>query len=178
MNLQMPTHEEIKIAYQEGEGSVIALFDQVNTQVMLLAEALEKQAAAIEELRAQLAKDSSNSGKPPSSDGYGKENREKRTESQRKKGQKPIGGQPNHRGETLKLSEHPDKEEIHPVQHCEYCGHCLEDEAMTGYEERQVYDIPSIHIEVTAHQAEIKICPECCLKNTGEFPDHVTQPTQ
>jgi len=59
MNLQMPTHEEIKIAYQEGEASVIALFDQVNAQVILLAQALEKQAGAIEELRAKLAKDSS-----------------------------------------------------------------------------------------------------------------------
>ena len=150
MNLQMPTHEEIKIAYQEGEASVIALFDQVNTQVMLLAEALEKQTAAIEELRARLAKDSSNSGKPPSSDGYSKENTEKRTESQRKKGQKPIGGQLNHQGETLKLSAHPDQQEIHPVQHCEYCGYNLEDEVVVGYEERQVFDIPSIHIEVTA----------------------------
>ncbi len=178
MNLQMPTHEEIKIAYQEGEASVIALFDQVNAQVMLLADALEKQGAVIEELRAQLAKDSSNSGKPPSSDGYGKENTEKRTESQRKKGQKPIGGQPNHLGETLKLSEHPDQQETHPVQSCEYCGYGLETEAVTGYEERQVFDIPSIHIEVTAHQAEIKICPKCSLKNKGEFPDHVTQPTQ
>ena len=99
-------------------------------------------------------------------------------ESQRKKGQKPIGGQLNHRGETLKLSESPDKQEIHPVQHCEYCGYGLENETVAGYEERQVFDIPSIHIEVTAHQAEIKICPECSLKNKGEFPDHVTQPTQ
>jgi hypothetical protein len=35
MNLQMPPYE--------GEVLVIALFNQVNAQVMLLAEALEKQ---------------------------------------------------------------------------------------------------------------------------------------
>ncbi len=105
----MPTHKEIKKAYQGGEASVIALFDQVNLQVVLLAEALENQATAIKELQAKLAKNSSNSGKPPSSDGYGKKNVEKRTESQRKKGQKPTGGQAGHSGNTLKSSKHPVK---------------------------------------------------------------------
>jgi transposase len=40
-------------------------------------------------LQARLSKNSRNSGKPPSSDGYGKKNK---TESLRKSGQKPNGG--------------------------------------------------------------------------------------
>lgn len=178
MDLQLPTHKEIKKAYQEGEAPIIALFDQVGSQVMKLAEALDEQASVIKELQARLAKDSSNSGKPPSSDGYGKANTEKRTESQRQSGQKPIGGQTGHQGETLKSSETPDKVETHEVVSCEYCGHDLSDEAVTDYEERQVFDIPAMHIEITAHQAEIKICPACQLKNKGEFPTEVTQTTQ
>jgi hypothetical protein len=108
MNLKMPTTDEIKTAYQHGESSVVALFNEVGLQLVVLAEALEKQTAAIKELQAMLAKDSSNSGKPPSSDGYHKKNAEKRTESQRKKGQNVTGGQQGHSGETLKSTAHPD----------------------------------------------------------------------
>jgi len=46
-----------------------------------LAGQLGKQALAIKESQARLAKNSRNSGKPPASDGYGKS---KRTESLRK----------------------------------------------------------------------------------------------
>jgi len=63
----------------------------VGKQLEELAGQLEKQAAAIKELQARLAKNSRNSSKPPSSDGYGKP---KRTESLGKPGQKPNGGQP------------------------------------------------------------------------------------
>jgi transposase len=47
-----------------------------------------------------------------------------------------------------------------------------------GYEERQVCDIPAIRIEVTAHRAEVKICPACGGKSTGDFPSGVTQAVQ
>jgi hypothetical protein len=52
----------------------LALFDKFEAQVKVLAEQLEIQAAAIKELQAKAAKNSSNSSKPPSSDGYGKKN--------------------------------------------------------------------------------------------------------
>jgi len=96
VNLTLPREEEIRTAYQEGEDAVLALFNQLEKEVISLAETLKDQAEAIKELKAKLSKDSSNSGKPPSSDGYGKKNTEHRTESQRKKGQKPNGGQKGH----------------------------------------------------------------------------------
>ena len=91
MNIRMPTREEIHTAFEQGEGAVVGLFIGVGKQLEELAGQLEKQAAAIKELQARLAKNSRNSSKPPSSDGYGKP---KRTESLRKPGQKPNGGQP------------------------------------------------------------------------------------
>ena len=43
---------------------------------------------------------------------------------------------------------------------------------------RQVFDLPSLRLQVTEHQSQIKVCPNCHFKNEGLFPKHVTQPTQ
>jgi transposase len=54
----------------------------------------------------------------------------------------------------------------------------LADVAVTTHEERQVFDIPAIRIEVTAHRAEVKMCPGCGAENGGVFPMGVTGPVQ
>lgn len=170
MNIRLPTREEIHIAFVQGEAAVVELFLGVGHQMEELAEQLEKQAAALKELQARLAKNSQNSSKPPSSDGYSKP---KRTESLRKPGQKSNGGQAGHEGYTLKRSEHPEHTEIHPVVECVQCGASLTKVDVTAYEERQVFDIPAIRIEVTAHRAEMKICSGCGAENRGVFPKNV-----
>ena len=50
--------------------------------------------------------------------------------------------------------------------------------AITGHEERQVFDIPAMRIEVTAHRAEIKICPGCGAESRGIFPKELSGSVQ
>lgn len=175
MNFHMPSDEAIHTAFEQGEASVMALFHEVASQVTELAQQLAKQGEVLQALQARLAKSSRNSSKPPSSDGYGPV---RRTESLRKSGDKPNGGQPGHQGQTLMASEHPDQVATHGVPTCVHCQASLADIESVGYEERQVFDIPTIRIDVTAHRAEIKVCPACGQASKGRFPESVRQAVQ
>jgi len=96
----------------------------------------------IKELKAQLAKNSRNSSKPPSSDGYGKP----KPKIRRQKSTKRSGGQTGHKGNTLKQVEHPDNIIEHPVTACRGCGFDLSDLHTESIERRQVFDIPPMKI--------------------------------
>ena len=162
--IQLPSKKEIRAAYQEGEEAVILLFQAT---FLALAERIRK-------LEDQLAKNSRNSGKPPSSDGYD----QPAPKSLRKRSRRRSGGQAGHRGETLKAVEKPKHIKVHRVEACGHCGRAMRRRKAIGYEKRQVFDVPPVKIEVTEHRAEIKDCP-CCGKETrGQFPSAVTKAVQ
>jgi transposase len=142
--------------------------------ILELQRQLREQAALIQELRDQLAKNSQNSGKPPSSDGLKKP----RTCSLRKKSGRRSGGQKGHQGHTLKMVEQPDHIQVHEASTCSHCATDLQSVEPCGYEKRQVFDVPPMRIEVTEHQAEVKTCPGCGQQVKGDFPSDVTQPVQ
>lgn len=130
--------------------------------------------ARLEKLEGQLAKNSSNSSKPPSSDGLKKP----KPKSRREKGKRQSGGQPGHKGKTLEMVATPDEVILHPVTSCGECQADLSDLEALRMVKRQVFDLPSIRLQVTEHQAEVKTCP-CCQKRTrADFPSDVKAPTQ
>ncbi|MCJ7623558.1 MAG: DUF6444 domain-containing protein, partial [Anaerolineaceae bacterium] len=164
---QLPTKEEIRTIYLEGEEAVIAVLDRLVATIRSLE-------ARIQVMEDQITKDSHNSGKPPSSDGLKK--RTKR--SLRHPSGKKSGGQPGHTGQQLETVSEPDYVKVHNVKECEQCKSWLGDVEVSGYKKRQVFDLPIVKVEVTEHQAEIKACPECGRVNEAEFPSDVTQKTQ
>jgi transposase len=76
--------------------TLIELLLNALTRISELEKQVAAQTVTIQKLRDELAKNSSNSSKPPSSDGLKKP----RTRSLRQKGQRPLGGQPGHKGNT------------------------------------------------------------------------------
>src|ERR1700722_536592 len=109
------------------------------TKIAELEQVVKQQAARIADLERRLNKNSSNSSKPPSSDGLGKP---PRTTSLRENGKNKSGGQKGHKGETLKQSAHPDKTIRHALQLCPDCGLSLSHQPVLDISRRQVFDIP------------------------------------
>ena len=89
------------------------------------AEIVELQ-KRIAELERQLGLNSSNSGKPPSSDGLKKQ--PARVSSLRERSGKKPGGQPGHPGRTLSRTETPDAIVDHFPSTCEGCSAALRSE--------------------------------------------------
>lgn len=121
-----------------------------------LLNRLSMMESRIKELEGMLKKDSSNSHKPPSSDGY-----KKKVQNNREKSDRKSGGQLGHEGRTLQMVENPDKVIEHKVGCCVHCAADLQNVKAKKYYRKQVHDLPPIKIEVTEHREEVKQCNVC-----------------
>ena len=146
---------------------------QENTALRRENAALKQQVA---ELQRRLDKNSSNSSKPPSSDGLNKPPRV--FKSLRGRSGKTSGGQVGHKGDTLRAVDKPDRVERHAATTCRHCQACLTAAMVTDVERRQVFDLPQPRLEVTEHQASIYRCHHCHGTTKAAFPDTVTAHVQ
>jgi len=174
------TPEEALGIYHAGPAVVVRVLLQMDArihalehQVQDLTTRLELSEKRVKHLEEQLAKNSRNSSKPPSSDGFKKPS----PKSLRKRGQRKSGGQPGHPGYTLKMVETPDTTKLHQVEICERCHRGLVDQPPEHVEKRQVHDLPPSRLIVTEHQREMKRC-SCGHLNKAAFPEGVNAPVQ
>lgn len=122
---------------------IIGLNDQVdnlNGAIQKMKESNAKQEVRIAELEAILNKDSNNSSKPPSQDGY-----RKAPKNSRQKSGKTTGGQPGHQGRTLEKVMPLDEIIEITIQTICDCG-CNLERVEDSRRTRQVFDIPKPQI--------------------------------
>ena len=139
----------------------------------LLLERLTKLESQVNELKGRLSKNSRNSSKPPSGDGFGK-----RTKSLHRQSEKSSGGQPGHQGHTLEWSSDPDFVDRHEVNVCSACGASLASMPVEQVLVRQVFDIAPIEVLVSEHQVEVKSCLRCGQSTQGSFPAEASNVVQ
>lgn len=174
------TESHITEIYNQGISQVISAINKLSNEINTLNSQVESLSndnmalnGRVKSLESQINKNSNNSSKPPSSDGF-----KKKTKSLRTKSGKRPGGQEGHEGSTLSINDNPDEIKIHSLEKCIECGASLKDTLLERYIVRQVIDIPEIKAKTTEHRAEVKICPQCKCKNTARFPDGIINTVQ
>lgn len=140
---------------------------------------IENLLAANKELRFRVSMNSSNSSKPPSTDGYAKP---KPRSLRAKTGRKP-GGQPGHAGHNMTIPHEPDLFEEHLPARCGGCPRkdgCKADGMLSCSDRRYVVDVVTTTV-VTEHSLFEARCPmgdagESVIR--GRFPDGVSAHVQ
>jgi transposase len=147
--------------------------EQITEQQKQIADA-EKQIADLERQLALRKQNSTNSSKPPSSDGLAGEPRKR---GRRKKSRRKVGGQPGHRGTHRPLAPAEKVDEIRPVlpEQCRHCGHSLPTQLgqvqTAGEPQRhQVTELPPIQARTIEYQCHRVICPACGESTRAAVP--------
>lgn len=132
----------------------------------------------IQDLERQLAanqRNSTNSSKPPSSDGLAGKPRPR---GRAKKSRRRPGGQPGHPGSHRRRVPAERVDEVRPVlpAECIHCGHTLpgqiEQESIAGKPHcHQVTELPPIRAKIIEYQCHRVVCPECGKSTRAELPE-------
>jgi len=134
----------------------------------------EKQIADLERQLAGRQKDSTNSSKPPSSDGPAANSRSRR----RKKCKRKPGGQKGHPGHHRPLVPPDQVREVRPVLpvECHGCVHSLprhpeEIQTVGTVQRHQVTELPPIQPYIIEYQCPKVVCPACGEGTRAPLPE-------
>ncbi len=151
---------------------------QMNETVSDLKDAVK---ALDSDLREKKEKNSSNSSKPPSSDGYGKPpvKDKPHPKSLREKSENKQGGFQGHPGHGLTKVKADEVEKIpHYPKQCEGCTRRKECIAMmTAIKTGHVYEIKTIVVD-EEHKVYAMVCPKLKQMIQGEMPEKVKSTQQ
>lgn len=172
-----PEREEYEAEIVRLRAIVAAQAEQLRTQAALIEELRSR----LEELQAQLGRDSGNSSLPPSRDRTDRRARRAAEAKERRAASKALGKaarapgkQPGAPGSTVERRE-PDRIVVHAPDTCAGCGASLAGAPVVGSATRQVLEIPEPHLEATDHVVVRKRCA-CGCETRGEFPPEATGP--
>ena len=153
---------------------LITLLVAALEQIAFLERKIVEHTERIIELENQLKQNSSNSGKPPSSDGYTKPI----PKSQRKKSGKKSGGQRGHQGHGTSMADKVTEKKVITPEVCPCCGESLFHVMGRTIDTHYVMEMPPIAVTVTEYTREEKICPTCGKKVKGVFPEEASATQQ
>lgn len=157
------------------EDGLKAVVAELRAVIADLRKVVESQAATIEQLQRRVGRDSSNSGKPPSTDPVFDKQARSRDRSSRERGQRRPGKQHGDGSATMSLVDDPDETVPCAPDECAGCGAGLAEAPVTGVQRRQVTEAQAPPPpKVTEYVVQAKRCGRCGITGVGAPPAHVT----
>jgi len=176
-----PSRKELQRQVEQQQREIERLQKQVAERDQQIADAekqiadVEKQIADLERQLAARQKNSTNSSKPPSSDGLAGKPRQR---GRRKKSRRKPGGQKGHPGHHRPLVPAEQVQQVRPVLpvECKGCGQSLpqqiEQIQTVGEAQRhQVTELPPIQPYVIEYQCPKVVCPACGEGTRAPLPE-------
>ena len=146
---------------------IVTLKENHKKEIMTLNAKIEGLESENKKLKDIINKNSSNSSKPPSSDGF------KKIHNSREKTGKTVGGQKGHKGHSLELYDKPTEIVEHRKELCHCGGHFIYSDE---YKVKQAVDI-GFKIYIVEHRAYLKgICDRCDTEFSNELPKELNNP--
>lgn len=169
------TKDEMNEQLLQQVNSLTATVDSLNATIDAQTQLIAQLNQTIQELKEQLNKNSKNSSKPPSSDGFKKP----APKSLRKPSGKKVGGQNGHQGTYLAVLTEPDETIKHMPSSCEGCPHYQMCKSAACIAEKHHVIDAVVEVNVTEHQIlEIPICMIHGEARKGVFPENVKATVQ
>src|SRR5436190_21599981 len=171
-----PSREELQQQVERQQREIENLREQLAEREKQIADA-EKQIADLERQLAGRKKNSTNSSKPPSSDGLAGEQRPR---GRRHKSKRKPGAQPGHTGHHRRLvpSTEVTATKVLLLAKCGHCGCNLPQkpgEVTTEGESRrhQVTEVPEVKAHITEYQFPNVVCGDCGKTTRAPLPEEI-----